>query len=118
MKTLKVETVLEVRNVAQSVQAKETVKEEITADQATHHLPQRILANQVDVSLNLGGVTQGRRVWLSVSHEVTLKINEVTDAGFPFGPGSGYFPSTTGITALYISTGASATDVSMLVVGD
>jgi hypothetical protein len=117
VKSLKVESSLEVRNAVQTVQAKEVVKEEVTAEQVTHHLPQTIAPNQVDVSIGFGGVTQGRRVWLSVSQEVTLKINEITDAGFPFGPGSGYLPSLSGITALYVSTGSVETDVSALIAG-
>lgn len=117
-KTVKVESVLEVRNAAQTVQAREVIKEEISVEEATHHFPWKVAPATTDLSISFGGVAQGKRVWLSVSQEVTLKVNNITDAGFPFGPGSGYLPSNTGITALYISTGANETEVSALIVGN
>lgn len=116
-KTVKVESVLEVRNAAQTVEARQVIKETVSVDEATQIFPQKIAPSQVDVPIAFAGVAQGRRVWLNTSHEVTLKVNNITDAGFPFGPGSGYLPSTTGITALYVSTGASETEVSAVIVG-
>ena len=116
-KMVKVESSMEVRNAAQTVQAREIIKEEISVNNVSHFLPQIIPPSTANLAIGFGGVTQGKRVWLSVSQEVTLKINNLLDTGFPFGPGSGYLPSTTGITGLWITTGAVETEVSALIVG-
>jgi len=116
-KTVKVESSMEVRNAAQTVQAREIIKEEISVNNVSHFLPQTVPPSTANLSIAFGGVTQGKRIWLSTSQEVTLKINNLLDTGFPFGPGSGYLPSNTGITGLWITTGANETEVSALITG-
>lgn len=117
-KTVKVEAVLDVRNAAQTVEGKQVIKEEVSVEEVTQLFPMKIAASQVNVSLPFGGVAQGKRIFLTTSHEVTLKVNNQLDTGFPFGPGSGFLPSNTGITALYVSTGANDTEVNALITGN
>ena len=117
-KTVKVQSSMEVRNAAQTVQAREVIAEEISVNNVSHFLPQTIAPAQANVPISFGGVVQGKRIWLSVSQEVTLKINDILSTGFLYGPGSGYFPSNTGITALWVSTGANETEVSAIIAGN
>jgi len=117
-KTIKVESSVRVLNAAQTVEGQSIIKEEVSVEEVTQVFPMKIAAMQVDVSLPFGGVAQAKRITLTTSQEVTLKINNLADIGFPFGPGTGFLPSNTGITALYVSTGANETEVNAIVSGN
>jgi len=96
--------------------ATRVIQKTANLDQATQLFPQNIAASQSNVQLDLGGVTQAKWVLLEVDHEVTLKLNQNTDTGFPC---SGVYlvESDSGITSIFVSTGANATCVQLLAVG-
>jgi len=116
-KTVKIQGSFEVINTAKTVEAKKVLNDEVSIDEATQLFPQKILASQTDVQLSMGGVAQAKRVFLRSSQEVTLKLNHSTDDGFPFGPGDGIFCSYTGITAIYVTTGANDTELEAIITG-
>ena len=70
-----------------------------------------------DYSVPFGLITVGRRLYLKTDFPVTVKFNQNTDIGFEW-QGVGVVPSgATGISALYITPGASDTCVEVVVVG-
>jgi hypothetical protein len=89
----------------------ETVAQVQTGD------PLCIPASQLDFQIPFGGITVGKRVYLSTDQEVTLKVNNIGDVGFPW-MGTGVLPSGTGITDLYVTTGPNATNVAVVVAGN
>jgi hypothetical protein len=117
-KTVKITGTFEVVNAANTVEAKKVIRDEKSVEEATQHFPHKIAANQADVQIGFGGVAQAKRVYVRVNQEVTLKINQSTDTGFPFGPGDGYFSSYSGITGIWITTGPNETELEAIITGD
>ncbi len=70
------------------------------------------------MQLGAGGVAQIKKLFLRVDQEVTVKLSNVTDTGFLFGPGDGWLCSDSGITGVWISTGPNETEVEAIFVGE
>ncbi len=117
-KTVKIQGTFEVLNAAKTIEAKKVTADEVQLDCAVQHFPAKLDPNITNFELPLGGVARAKRVFIRTNYEVTLKLNQQTDTGFPFGPGDGSFMSTSGITAVYVSTGANETEVELVAVGD
>jgi hypothetical protein len=117
-KTVKFEGTFDVRNEAQTIEAKKVVRDEVEIDEATQHFPQKVAGSTTDHPINMGGVTLCKRLLLWTDYEVTLKLSEITDTGFKFGPGYGVLPSSSGITGIWITTGPNETQVEAIVTGD
>ena len=91
---------------------------DLVVDQVQCSDPMIIPGNTTDFAVAFGQITVGRRVYLETDQEVTVKFNQNTDTGFPW-LGSGVVPSgPTGISALFLTTGATATSVEIVVAGD
>ena len=117
-KTVKIEGTFEVLNASSTIEAKKVTKIEEQHPCAVQHFPAKIAASQTNAELPLGGVARAKKVFIRTDYEVTLKFNQQTDTGFPFGPGDGYFSSQSGITAVFLNTGANETTVELIAVGD
>jgi len=117
-KTVKMEGTFEVLNAAKTIEAKKVTKSEVSLDCAVQHFPTKIDPAQTNVVLGMGGVARAKRVFIRTNYEVTLKINQQTDTGFPFGPGDGWLTSESGITGVFVNTGANETEVEFIAVGD
>ena len=117
-KTVRIEGTFAVKRADQVSVANETFKTELQVTQGSGLFPHKIAGNQSDVALAFGGITLAKRVFIRTSHEVTLKIGQDTDDGFPFGPGEGIFPSYTGIAGIFVTTGPNETEVDVIVAGD
>lgn len=101
-----------------SVEAKKVIKDfSFYGAEAVQHFPVAIAANQTNVQINFGGVTQGKRVFVQTDQSVTLKPNQSGDTGFPMGPGTMTLAGDPGITALFVTTGVNATNVDVIIVG-
>lgn len=117
-KTVKVSGTFEVVNVSNTVEAKQVIRSETSVEEANQSFPHKIAPSQADVQICFGGVTQAKRVFLRVDQEVTLKINQSTDTGFPFGPGEGFLSSYSGIVGIWVTTGPNETEVEAIITGD
>lgn len=117
-KTVKIEGTFEVLNASSTIEAKKVTKIEESHPCAVQHFPTKVAASQTNEELTLGGVARAKKLFLRTDYEVILKFNQQTDTGFPFGPGDGWFSSSSGITAVFVNTGANETTIELLAVGD
>jgi len=117
-KTVKFEGVFEVKGADGSVEARSVIKDESTQEEATQHFPWKIAGGQTAVQISMGGVALAKKLTLRVDQEVTLRLSEVTDTGFKFGPGDLTLSSATGISGIWLDTGPSETKVSAIITGD
>jgi len=118
-KTVKYEGSWAIQNNAQVNENVKTIKD--TSQQVSEVIsasPMVIPGGSTNVSLPFGGVSLAKRVFLRTDQEVTLKIGQSTDQGFKFGPGDGTLPSTSGIGAIFITTGPNDTSVEFVISGD
>lgn len=117
-KTVKMEGTFEVLNASKVVEAKKVTKDEVQLPCAAQHFPTKVGANETNFELSLGGVAQAKAVFIRTNYEVTLKLNQQTDTGFPFGPGDGWLRSSSGITGVWVNTGANETEIELVAVGE
>ena len=108
----------EVKNAAAQVEAKKVTKSEVTHDEATQHFPFKLVGGTVETQINMGGVSQAKAMFLRVDQPVIVKLQQQTDTGFPFGPGDMWYESATGITGVWITTGANETQLEAIFAGD
>lgn len=97
---------------------KTTTDTNTVVTEVTTTSPQVIPGLTVNAPVPMGGVTLGKRIFIRTDQEVTLKIGSALDAGFKFGPGDGFWPSTSGIPSIFITTGPNATAVEAVITGD
>lgn len=108
-----------IQNNAQQQENIRTIKD--TSQQVSEVIsasPMVIPGNSVNIPLPMGGVALAKRVFLRTDQEITLKVGQSTDQGFKFGPGDGTLPSTSGISAIFVSTGPNDTSVDFVIAGD
>jgi hypothetical protein len=117
-KTVRIEGKFEVIGADSTIEGKKVIRDTTTVEEASQHFPQKVAGNSVNEPINMGGVTLAKRIYLEVDQEVTLKLSEITDTGFLFGPGVGIFSSFSGITGIWLSTGANETVVEAIITGD
>ena len=117
-KTVKLEGTFEVLNAAKTIEAKKVTKIEALHDCAVQHFPSKVAASATNFELSLGGVARAKKVFIRTNYEVTLKFNQQTDTGFPFGPGDGWLTNESGITGVWVNTGANETEIELIAVGD
>ncbi len=90
----------------------------LTVTQVQSSDPLCIAASTTDFEVPFAGITAAKRIYIETDQEVTIKFNTITAPGFAW-QGAGVVPSgSTGISALYISTGGTVTNVSVVVAGD
>jgi hypothetical protein len=115
---VKIEGTFEVKNSASTIEAKKVIRDEEQITEATQLFPHKIAGNTIDLQIAMGGVSLAKRVYIKVDYEVTLKIQQSTDTGFPFGPGDGFFTSDSGITGIWVTTGPNETELEAVITGD
>ena len=118
-KTVKITATFAVVDAANVASPNKVIKDlNLTVAQVQTSDPMCIPGATSDFSVPFGQITAGKRIYLSTDQPVTVKFNQNTDVGFEW-DGSGIVPSgSTGISALFITTGASATTVEVVVAGD
>ena len=117
-KTVKFQGTFGVVDAAGTTSPNKIIKDlDTTVAQVQNSDPMCIAASTTDFAVPFGAITVGKKVYLSTDQEVTLKVNNIGDVGFPW-MGTGVLPSGTGITALYITTGPNATNVEVVVAGN
>jgi len=80
--------------------------------------PMCITGTTADFVVPFGAITSAKRIYLNTDQPIILKIDNIGDTGFQW-QGAGYLSSgTTGISNLYITTGATDTNVEVVVAGD
>ena len=117
-KTVKIQNSFEILDADGSRALQRKTADSVSVEENSAHFPQKIAASQVNVPINFGGVTNAKRIFVRTNVEVTLKLNQSGDTGFPFGPGDGVLMSQTGITAMFVTTGGSETEFEAVVSGD
>ena len=116
-KTVSLNGTFEIKNAAATVEARAVTKSEVQHEEATHHLPFKLLPT-VETQISMGGVEQAKKMFLRVDNAVTLKFNQNTDVGFSFGPGDFWYEGTTGITGVWITTGPNVTQLEAIFAGE
>lgn len=118
-KTVKITASFAVVDAANVASPNKTIKDlTLTVGQVQTSDPMCIPGTTTDFQVPFGQITSAKRIYLETDRAVTVKINQNTDTGFEWS-GSGILSSgSTGITALYITTGATDTNVSVVVAGD
>ena len=117
-KTVKIEARFQVLDADGTAAATKKTTDSLVVEENASHFPQKIAGAQNNVPIQFGGVANAKRVFIRTNAEVTLKINDINDTGFPFGPGDGIFMSQTGITGMWVSTGPSETLFEAILSGD
>lgn len=80
--------------------------------------PMIIPGSTTDFSVPFAQITSAKRIYLETDQPVVVKFDQNTDTGFQW-QGSGIISSgSTGISALFITTGATATTVEVAIAGD
>ena len=117
-KTVKFQGTFGVVDAAGVTSPNKVIKDlDTTVAQVQNSDPMCIPAVTTDFVIPFGAITVGKKIYLSTDQEVTLKVNNIGDAGFPW-QGVGVIPSGSGITALFITTGPNATNVEVVVAGN
>lgn len=89
-----------------------------TVGQAVSFGPICIPGATVDYDVPFATITTAKRIYLSTDLAVTVKVDNLADAGFEW-QGTGVLPSgATGISALYITTSATDTNIELVIAGD
>lgn len=117
-KTVKIKGTFEIFNDTGVIEAKKVINSDLVISEATQHFPQKIAPGEVDLQIGFGGVAQAKRIFIRVSHAVTVKFDQASDIGSSMGPGDAIVMSDTGITAMYISTGVNETELEVIIAGE
>ena len=119
MKTIKIQASFEVLDPNTSEQeGKQTISDSEDLDCVTTLHPIKLAASTPNIPINLGGVGLAKRIYIKTDHEVTIKFNATTEAGFNLGPGEMILMNDSGITALFASTGVNAPTMTVVAAGD
>lgn len=105
-KTVRINSVFEVVDV-DGVKSPRGVTKDLNhqVEQVTNYDSWCIPAGTVGQQITFGGVVTASRIYLSVDTPITIRLSEVTDAGFVFGPGDGFLSGS--ITGLWVDVPAS-----------
>ena len=114
--TTEVQLSLKVKDASNTEIVRNIILSTTQNTQGTAMFPQVIAGSSTNVALNLGGITQGKWLLIETDQEITVKLNNVTDTGFPV-DGLLLVKSDTGITGVFVSTGANETCVKLTIVG-
>lgn len=117
-KTVKIQGTFSVVDASGVPSPNKTIKDlDLQVSQVASGDPLCIPGGSMDFPFPLGSITLGKRVYLSTDQEVTVKLNNIADIGFPW-KGAGFIPSESGITGIWLTTGANDTVVEIIVAGD
>jgi hypothetical protein len=117
-KTVKIQSTFEVIDASGNQDIRKVTRDELSIEEGSAYFPVKIAASTTDYPVNFEGVALGKRIFIRSDQAVTLKVQNQGDAGFPFGPGDGWLPSTAGITGMWVTTGPVETRFEAIVVGD
>jgi hypothetical protein len=116
-KTVKLQSTFEVLNASGDIDVRKVTRDEVTIEQGCACFPETIPASTTDHPVHFGSVAAGKRIFIRSDQGVILKIQNVGDVGFPFGPGDGWLMST-GITGMWVTTGPVATKFEAAITGE
>jgi len=117
-KTVKFQGTFAVFDAAGTASPNKAIKDlNLTVGQVQNSDPMCIPASSLDFAIPFGAITTAKRIFIKTDYEVTLKVQQNTDIGFPW-QGEGVLSSGTGIAGLWISTGPNETIVEVVVAGD
>lgn len=118
-KTVKVQGTFEVHRASGTVSPKKVLSDlATTVEQVQDSDPWKVAGNTINQQISFGGVTLAKYIYLKTDYQVTVKLQQQTDTGFPW-LGAGIIPSKgDGISGLWITTGPNETCVEVVVCGD
>jgi hypothetical protein len=117
-KTVKYQGSFAVFDAANTASPNKAIKDlTLTVGQVQSSDPMCIPGSSVDFVVPFGAITTAKRIYIKTDQEVTLKVQQNTDVGFPW-QGEGVLSSGTGIVGLWITTGPNDTNVEIVVAGD
>lgn len=117
--TVKITATYAVQDAAGVSSPKHVIKDlNLVVTQVQTSSPMIIPGATVDFAVPFGQITSGKRIFLETDQPVIVKFNQNSDVGFEW-QGAGIVPSgSTGISALFITTGATPTTVEVSIAGD
>lgn len=117
-KTVKFQGTFAVHDAANVASPNKSIKDlTLVVGQVQSSDPMCIPGSQTDFVIPFGAITNAKRIYIKTDQEVTLKIQQNTDTGFPWS-GEGVLSSASGIIGLWVTTGANDTNVEIVVAGD
>lgn len=118
-KTVKIQSTFEVVDASGELDARKVTREEVSIEEGSAYFPVKIPALTTDYVVNFEGVSVGTRIFIRSDQQITLKIQNIGDTGFLFGPGDGWLPSSgTGITGMWVTTGPVETKFEAIITGE
>lgn len=118
-KTVKIQGTFGVVDAANVTSPNKIIKDLTqTVGQSVSFGPICIPGATTDYDVPFATITSAKRIYLMTDQPVTLKVDNLADIGFEW-QGSGIIPSgATGISALYITTSATDTNIELVIAGD
>ena len=118
-KTVKVQGTFEVYRSDGTISPKKVLLDlATTVEQVQDSDPWKVPGSTVNQQISFGGVALAKYIYLKTNYQVTVKVEQSVDIGFPW-LGAGIIPSKgDGITGLWITTGPNETCVEVVVCGD
>lgn len=117
-KTVKYQGSFAVFDAANTASPNKAIKDlSLTVGQVQSSDPMCIPGNSIDFQVPFGAISNAKRIYIKSDQEVTLKVQQQTDVGFPW-QGEGVLSSSSGITGLWITTGPNDTNVEIVIAGD
>ena len=117
-KTVKIAASFEsIESTTKSQEAKQVISDSADYDCVTTHQPLKVAGSSTNFQISLGGVTLAKRIFINTDFEVLVKFNVNTEAGFNL-KGGLITMNNSGITALFVTTGANETTINMIAAGD
>jgi hypothetical protein len=119
-KSIKIEGTFEVINPSdQSVEGKYILRDTSDYDCVITHHPSKIAGGTTHAPIAFGSVTLAKRIFLRVTQEVLVKYNVTApNDGFNLGIGDHILMNDSGVTALFLTTGPTETEVTAVIAGD
>ena len=119
MKTIKIEGTFEVINPSdKTCEGKYVLRNSQDYDCVLTHHPSKIAGATINAPITFGSITLAKRIFLRVTQEVVVKYNSITEAGFNLGIGDHILMNDSGVTALFLNTGPTETEVTAVIAGD
>jgi len=116
-KTVKMQSTFEVIDASGTQEIRKVTRDETSIEEGSAYFPVKIAPSTVNYPVNFEGVAVAKRIFIRSDQAVTLKVQNIADVGFPFGPGDGWL-SSAGITGMWITTGLVETRFEAVITGE
>lgn len=118
-KTIKIEGTFEVINPNdKTCEGKFVLRDSTDFECVTTLHPVKVPGNSINFEIGLGGVSLAKRIFFRTTEQLTLKFNAITEDGFNVGAGDMILMNEDGVTAIFVTTGPTETEITAVIAGD